>query len=37
MKIISLNLHCLQEDNLLEKLKKVAAFINTNDIDIEET
>lgn len=34
MKIISLNLHCLQEDNLLEKLKRVAAFINTNDIDI---
>ena len=34
MKIISLNLHCLQEDNLLEKLKRVAAFINANDIDI---
>ena len=34
MKIISLNLHCLQEDNLLEKLKRVAAFINDNDIDI---
>ena len=34
MKIISLNLHLWQEKNQLEKLKRVADYINENDIDI---
>lgn len=34
MKIISLNLHCLKEENLVDKMKSVANFINDNDIDI---
>lgn len=34
MKIITLNLHLWQEKNQLEKLKRVADYINENDIDI---
>lgn len=34
MKIITLNLHLWQEKDQLEKLKRVADYINENDIDI---
>lgn len=34
MKIISLNLHCLKEENIHEKMSRVARFILDNDIDI---
>ena len=34
MKILSLNLHCFQEENRIEKLNKIADFIKENDIDV---
>ena len=34
MKIITLNLHLWQEKNQLEKLDRVAKYINENNIDI---
>ena len=34
MKLLSLNLHCFQEANRIEKLDKIARFIQENDIDI---
>ena len=34
MKLITLNLHLWQEENQIEKLKKVAQFIDENDIDV---
>jgi len=34
MKLITLNLHLLQEKNQLEKLDKVAKYINDNEIDV---
>ena len=34
MKLLSLNLHCFQEANRIEKLDKIVRFIQENDIDI---
>ena len=34
MKVLSLNLHCFQEENRVEKLNRVADFIKENDIDV---
>ena len=34
MKILSLNLHCFQEENRIEKLNKIISFIKENDIEI---
>ena len=34
MKLLSLNLHCFQEANRIEKLDKIARFIQENAIDI---
>lgn len=34
MKILSLNLHCFQEENRIAKLDKIINFIKENDVDV---
>ena len=34
MKILSLNLHCFQEEDRIEKLNKITNFIKERDIDV---
>jgi endonuclease/exonuclease/phosphatase family metal-dependent hydrolase len=34
MKILSLNLHCLKEENKEQKWDKIIEFIKSNDIDV---
>ena len=34
MKILTLNLHCFEEKNRIEKLNRIADFIKDNDIDV---
>ena len=34
MKIFSLNLHCFQEEDRIEKLNKITNFIKERDIDV---